>query len=103
MNNDILHRIADGRTDLVFDWVAQGQPATNQLLDIQVVPLAGNHIELRLLTSGPARGEHRVGYGLGELSLGLTLGVGVLRCRRSEVEAWVLRWDSKRRFANGRS
>ncbi len=33
---------------------AQSAPqATNQLQDIQVVPLAGNRIELRLLTSGP--------------------------------------------------
>ena len=29
-------------------------PAGNQLQDIQVVPLAGDRIELRLLTSGPA-------------------------------------------------
>ena len=34
--------------------VAQGQGATNQLMDIQVNPLAGERIELRLLTSGPA-------------------------------------------------
>jgi type IV pilus assembly protein PilQ len=30
------------------------QPAGNQLQEIQVQPLAGNRIELRLMTSGPA-------------------------------------------------
>jgi hypothetical protein len=28
MSRDIIQRIADGRTDLVFDWVADGHPAT---------------------------------------------------------------------------
>jgi len=28
MSSNIIQRISDGRTDLVFDWVAQGQPAT---------------------------------------------------------------------------
>jgi type IV pilus assembly protein PilQ len=33
---------------------AQNAPAANQLKDIQVTPLAGNRVELRLVTSGPA-------------------------------------------------
>ena len=28
MSSNIIQRIADGRTDLVFDWVADGHPAT---------------------------------------------------------------------------
>lgn len=28
MNGDVIQRITDGRTDLVFDWVASGRPAT---------------------------------------------------------------------------
>ena len=28
MGSNIIQRIADGRTDLVFDWVADGHPAT---------------------------------------------------------------------------
>jgi uncharacterized protein len=37
MSSDILRRIADGRTDLVFDWTAQGHPAT--AADAHGVPL----------------------------------------------------------------
>lgn len=29
MNSDLIRRIADGRTDLVFDWIAEGYPANS--------------------------------------------------------------------------
>jgi hypothetical protein len=35
----MLDRIADGRTDLVFDYIAQGNPATDTVRGVSLIPL----------------------------------------------------------------